>query len=114
MKAQQKPSKRIKKGDKVIVIAGNYRTMQGTVISTDGLSATVEGINIRKRHVKRQGDTPGRIVQREYPINVSNLQPCTEEGKRVKLHVRTNEEGARQLYYTDGDQEILYRAIKKS
>lgn len=112
MKNLQKPSKKIRKGDKVIVIAGNFRGNTGNVISTDGLQAVVEGLNLRKRHMKKQGDKPGQIVQREYPIHISNLKPCTSDGRPVKLHVRENDQHERQLCYKEGDKEVVYRTIK--
>ena len=112
MKNNQNPNKTIRKGDKVRVNAGNFRGLSGKVISTDGYRAVVEGLNIRKRHTKGQRDKPGQIIQREYPIHISNLQPCTAEGIPVKLYVRQNEKNGRQLCYKVGEKEVLYRAIK--
>lgn len=106
-------NKRIRKGDKVICIAGNFKGMTGTVLSRSESKAVVQGINIRKKHLKGQRDKPGQIVEMEKPIHISNLRACNAENKPVKLRVRFDEKQGRQLYYIDG-QQVLYRQIKKS
>lgn len=106
-------SKKIRKGDKVIAISGNSRGLTGTVISCRGEKVIVEGLNVRKRHVKGRGDRPGEIIKLEKPIHISNLKVCTAENQPVRLHVR-EEDGKRQLYYKDGAKEVVYRAVKKS
>lgn len=110
---KQNVSKKIRKGDKVVAIAGNYKGMSGTVLSCLGEKAIVQGLNVRKRHVKGRGDRKGEIVQIEKPIHISNLKPCTNEGNPVKLHVRTATNGEKELYYTEGDQTVVYRSLKK-
>lgn len=110
---KQKISKKIRKGDKVIAIAGNYRGMSGTVLSCSGEKVIVQGLNVRKRHVKGNRDRKGEIIQIEKPIHISNLKACTDEGKPIKLHVRTNANGDRELYYREGEQSVLYRPLKK-
>lgn len=108
-------SKKIRKGDKVIAIAGNCRGQMGTVLSCDNDKVVVQGLNIRKKHVKRsQQNTHGGIVELEKPIHVSNLKVCVGEGRPVKLKVREGSDGERQLVYKDGDGETLYRSLKKS
>jgi large subunit ribosomal protein L24 len=110
---KSKTSKKIRKGDKVIAISGNYRGKTGTVLSCSGDKVVVQGLNVRKRHMKGQRDRPGQILQIEKPINISNLKLCTADGMPVKLRVRTDDAGERQLYYKDGAEEVLYRAVKK-
>ena len=44
--------KKIRKGDKVVGIAGNYRGQSGTVLSCNGDKVIVQGLNVRKKHVK--------------------------------------------------------------
>lgn len=67
----------IKKGDKVIVLAGKDRKKSGTVTRVFPRldMAIVEGINIKKRHTraKRQGQK-GAIVETASPIHISNLK----------------------------------------
>ena len=56
-----KPSKKIRTGDKVIAIAGNNRGLSGTVLSKQGDKVIVQGLNVRKKHVKpTQANQKGR------------------------------------------------------
>ena len=107
-------SKKIRKGDKVIAISGNNRGLTGTVLSCEGDKVIVEGLNVRKRHMKGQGDRKGSIVSLEKPIHVSNVKVCTAENKPVKLKIRFDEKGEKELYYMDGDKAVHYRSLKKS
>lgn len=112
---QTKRSKKIRKGDKVIVIAGNSRGQSGTVLSCAGAKVLVQGINIRKRHVKRTQQNPrGGVIELEKPIHVSNIKVCVDDDKTVKLKVRTAKDGERQLVYKNDGREVIYRQIKKS
>lgn len=106
-------NKHIRKGDKVIAIAGNNKGMTGVVLSRTADRAVVQGLNIRKKHVKKTKDRPGEIVEMEMPFNISNLSLCSAENKPVKLRVRIDENGDRELYYNDG-KDVLHRQIKKS
>ncbi len=113
---ENKPSgsKKIRKGDTVVAISGNNRGQIGTVQSRKGDKVIVQGLNVRKKHVKRSQDAPkGRIVEIERPIHVSNLKVCVEGESAAKLKVRTNEQGHRQFVYNKGDQEVVYRSVKK-
>lgn len=113
---ENKPSgsKKIRKGDTVVAISGNNRGQIGTVQSRKGDKVVVQGLNVRKKHVKPSQDAPkGRIVEIERPIHVSNLKVCVEGESAAKLKVRTNEQGHRQFVYNKGDQEVVYRSVKK-
>ena len=108
-------SKKIRKGDKVVVIAGNCRGQIGTVLSCEDDKVLVQGINIKKKCVKKSEARPqGGIVEIERPIHVSNLMVCVQDDKAVKLKTRANSNGERELYYREGNQEIVYRSLKKS
>lgn len=116
MIAKKRLNKIIKKGDKVIAISGNNRGQTGIVLSRIGDKAVVQGLNVRKKHIKAsQANPKGGIVELERAIHISNLSVCTDDDKPVKLKVRTGENGERELYYKiDGDQEVVYRSIKHS
>ena len=67
----------VKKGDKVIVIAGKDRGKSGKV--TRALpredKVVVESINMLKKHQKsRKRDSKGQIIERATPIHVSNVK----------------------------------------
>lgn len=106
-------SKKICRGDQVIALSGNNRGRVGTVLSLDGTKAIVQGLNVRKKHVKpTQLNPKGGMVDREMPIHISNLRVCVN-GKPVKLKTRITEGGAKELYYMDGETSVTYRTIKK-
>ena len=114
MKNNLNITKKIRKGDKVIAIAGNNRGLTGVVISRDGEKIIVKGLNVGKKHMKKTQEAPtGRIIEMERPIHVSNLKVYMEDGTVAKLKVRTNEQGNRQLVYKKGDAEHVYRSIKQ-
>lgn len=117
MKKIEEPnkSKKIRKGDKVIAIAGNDRGKTGTVLSCSGEKVLVQGINVRKKHVKpSQQNQRGGIIEIEKPVHVSNLKVCTADETPVKLKVRVTKKGERELVYTSKDKEVLHRSLKKS
>ena len=66
---------RIKKGDKVVVIAGSNKGKEGTVTSVLAKEnkVIVGGVNMVKKHVKpNQAEPEGKITEKEAPIHVSN------------------------------------------
>lgn len=108
-------SKKIRKGDKVIAVAGNDRGKSGTVLTCTGDRVLVQGLNVRKKHVKpSQQNQRGGIIEMEKSIHVSNLKLCTADEKPVKLKVRANKKGERELVYHADGKDVLYRSLKKS
>lgn len=109
-------NKKIRKGDKVVAIAGNNRGQIGTVLARSGDKVVVQGLNIRKKHVKRsQQNTAGGIIEIEKPIHISNLKVCNENDQPMKLKVAVDDNGERQLVYRDDHgNDIVYRSLKKS
>ena len=82
------PKLHIKKGDKVMVIAGEDRGKTGNVLEVypDKNSAIVENINLRKRHRKPTNTDPGGIHEVTMPVHLSNLMvvdPKSGEPTRV-------------------------------
>ncbi len=86
------PKLKIKKGDTVKVLAGNYRGQEGKILSViiDKNRAVVEGINMVSRHTKPSAASPqGGIVKKEAPIQISNLMlvhngTATRVGRRIE------------------------------
>lgn len=109
MKKENIQNKHIKKNDKVKVISGNFRGKIGVVLSRTETTAIVQGINMRKKHVKKSQNQPGRIVELERPIHISNMRLCDDNGKPIKIKARNLVGGGRELYYIDGEQEIIHR-----
>ena len=83
-------SKKIKKGDTIIVITGKDKGKTGEVFVIDrkNLKAKVRGINIVKKHRKPSQDQPGGIEQIETFINISNIaliDPSDNKPSRVRF-----------------------------
>ncbi len=108
-------SKWIKKDDKVLVIAGNEKGRVSTVVSRKGDKVVLQGLNIRKKHVKRKDkNARATIIDKEMPLHISNVSLCNDEGKAVKLRVRVNAGGSKELFYRLGDQDVVYRQVNKT
>lgn len=106
--------KKIRKGDRVVAIAGNSKGLAGVVQSCRGDRVIVQGLNMRKKHMKPNAQAPkGRIVEIEEPIHVSKLKVCNADNQPLKLHVHRNEQGDREFVYSQGDQQMVYRSVKK-
>ena len=76
---------KIKKGDKVKVIAGDDKGVVAEVVAALPRSnrVIVEGVNVVKRHTKPNNMNPdGGIINKEMPISVSNVKLA--EGKKDK------------------------------
>ncbi len=89
---------KLKKGDKIKVLLGKDRGKQGVVekLVAKKNIAYIAGINIYKRHVKKQGQTAGGIIEIIKPLNLSNLAlicPNCQKTTRVKFKV----EGEKKL-----------------
>ena len=83
---------KIKKGDKVVVLAGRDKGKSGEVLQVmpKDERALVRGVNVVQRHTKPQGVNEGGIIRKEAPIHLSNLavaDPKTGEPTRVGFKV---------------------------
>lgn len=104
----------IQKGDKVLVISGNDRGKVGEVIAKNEKRILVQGVNVRKRHMKAQKEGQrSEIVRIERPIHISNVALCSTDGKKLKLKVKLGSDGAKELVYFDNEKEISYRILRK-
>lgn len=82
------PKMKIKKGDQVIVLSGEDKGKTGEVVKAlpKESKVVVQGINLVKRHTKPSQTTPGGIVTKEAPINVSNVaivDPKTGKASKI-------------------------------
>ena len=97
------PASAIKKNDNVIVIAGRDAGKRGRVLRVvpDKGRVIVEGVNFVKRHTRPdpRRNVKGGIVQREGPLNASNVQlVCPECGARTRIGRRLLDDGRRVRY----------------
>ena len=100
----------IKKGDNVVVIAGNSKGQEGKVLQVDREKgrAIVEGVNLVSKHTKPNAANPqGGIVKQEASINISNLMiKDPASGKPTRIGRRLNEEGKLVRYSKKSGEEI--------
>ena len=70
-------AKKVRKGDEVVVIAGDHKGSKGKILEflRDKNRVLVEGVNLVKKHEKKTQDNPqGAIVEREASIHFSNVR----------------------------------------
>ena len=78
----------VKKGDRVIVMAGKDKGKRGEVIAAipKDNRVVVQGINMVKRHTRPSMSNQGGIVEKEAPIHISNVMhvdPQTDKPTRI-------------------------------
>ena len=80
----------IKKGLKVLVLAGKDKKKEGEVIEIDRSMnrAKVKDINMVKKHVKTTKEKKGGIVSKESFIHISNLKLIDEKTKTSKKEAK--------------------------
>src|SRR5688572_2582989 len=100
---------KIKKGDKVVVIAGKSKGETATVIAIldGGEKVLLDGVNFAKKHVKANPNTGDRggIVNKPMPIHRSNvmlLDPTTLKPSRVGIQI-----------LADGQKVRVYKSSKQ-
>ena len=90
---------RIKKDDKVKIIAGKDKGKIGKVLKVIRKTnrVVVENINVIKRHVKPNPvNRQGGIVEKEAPISLSNIMPvCSSCMKPARIKMKTLEDGTK-------------------
>ena len=102
MENKKKAKLHIRKGDTVLVIAGDDKGKKGTVLEVllEKNRAVVEGINIVTKHTKPSAGKPeGGLKKTEAALHVSNLQlvdPATDKPTRIGR--KSNDKSKLQRY----------------
>jgi large subunit ribosomal protein L24 len=78
---------KIKKGDKVVVLAGKDKGKTGQVLQVipSETRAVVQGINLVRRHTKQTASNDAGIFTREASIHLSNLAVADKDGKPTRV-----------------------------
>ncbi|MFA6118378.1 MAG: 50S ribosomal protein L24 [Parachlamydiales bacterium] len=106
-------SKWIKKNDRVVVITGNDKGKAGLVLARKEDRVVVQGINLRKKHMKRNQQTKSaQIVEMEMPIHISNVAFCTSDDKPIKAKIKLEKEEKKLIYFDNG-KEVVLRTVKQ-
>ena len=101
-------ARHIRKGDVVIITAGNDRGATGEVLRVlpKANRVVVQGINIRAKHIKpSQANPQGGIVRREMPIHMSNVSPVVD-GRPTRVRWETSDDGSKLRVAVRGGKEL--------
>lgn len=100
----------IKKGDTVMVIAGDSKGQQGRVlmVDIDKDKVLVEGVNMVSKHSRPTNKTPkGGIIQKEAPIHISNLKVIDGSGKPTRVGRKLDEKTNKMVRYSKKSGEVI-------
>ncbi|HOW26830.1 MAG TPA: 50S ribosomal protein L24 [Bacteroidales bacterium] len=100
----------IRKGDTVMVIAGDSKGQQGRVlkVDTDSETAIVEGINMISKHSRPSTQNPkGGIVHKEAPIHISNLKVVDSSGKPTRTGRKIDAKTNKTVRYSIKSGEVI-------
>jgi large subunit ribosomal protein L24 len=87
---------KIKKGDKVVVLAGRDKGKTGEVVQVMPREdrALVRGVNLVKRHQRQTAAQEGGIISKEAPIHLSNLAYADpKDGKPTRVGFKILDDG---------------------
>ena len=87
---------KIKKGDKVVVLAGRDKGKSGEVLQVlpKDARAVVRGVNLVKKHTKQSAQSEGGIISKEATIDLSNLAVADpKDGKPTRVGFKVLDDG---------------------
>jgi large subunit ribosomal protein L24 len=109
-KYNERPRLKLRKGDLVLVVAGESKGQQGKVLEVLVAEnrAIVERVNLVARHTKPNAkNTQGGIVHREAPVHVSNLMLLDPKtGKPTRVGRRTGGDGKLERFARKSGEAI--------
>jgi large subunit ribosomal protein L24 len=97
---------KLRKGDKVIVLAGKDKGKTGEIESVDPKAgkAVVGGVNMAIRHTRQSQASQGGRIPKAVPIDLSNLAIVDANGKASRVGFRMDDEGKKVRFAkTTGD-----------
>ena len=100
---------KLKKGDEVLVLTGKDKGKTGkiTLIKPQNNKAIVSGINKVKKHQKPDNNQAGGIVEKEMPIQISNLAFYDSSSKKgVRLGYKFNEKKEKKRIIIKTGKEV--------
>lgn len=100
--------KHVRKGDQVVVTAGDHKGQTGEVLEviTKTDRVLVKGVNVRKRHVRpTQLNPQGGIVTKEMSIHISNVSPIAD-GRPTRVRFETRDDGSKHRVAVRGGESL--------
>ncbi|QNL23168.1 50S ribosomal protein L24 [Hyphobacterium sp. CCMP332] len=92
---------KLRKGDNVKVIAGNDKGKTGRVLLVERNKnrVIIEGVRMVSKHTKPSAENPnGGIIEKEAPINISNVMLLDDAGNPSRVGRKLNDKGKLQRY----------------
>ncbi len=98
---------KLRKGDKVVVLAGKDKGKQGAITSVDPKAnkAVVDGVNIAIRHQRQTQTNQGGRQPKAMPIDLSNLALMDKNGKATRVGFRM--EGDKKVRFAKTTGEAI-------
>lgn len=96
---------KLRKGDKVIVLAGKDKGKEGTITSVDPKAgkAIVDGINMAIRATRQTQTSQGGRIPKAMPIQLSNLALLDANGKPTRVGFKIDGDKKLRVAKTTGD-----------
>ncbi|MGV6838635.1 MAG: 50S ribosomal protein L24 [Planktomarina sp.] len=96
---------KLRKGDKVIVLAGKDKGKTGEIssVSPKAGKAVVDGINMAVRHTRQSQTSQGGRLPKAMPIDLSNLALVDANGKATRVGFRMEDGKKVRFAKTTGD-----------
>ena len=87
---------KIRKGDRVVVLAGRDKGRTGEVVEVNPTlgRALVRGVNLVKRHQRQSAQQQGGIISKELPVHLSNIAIADpKDGKPTRIGFKIGSDG---------------------
>ncbi len=96
---------KLKKGDKVVVLAGKDKGKEGEIASVNPSAgkAVIEGVNVSIRHTKQSQNSQGGRVPVAMPVDLSNLALLDSNGKATRVGFRVEDDKKVRFAKTTGE-----------
>ncbi|MBI1492984.1 MULTISPECIES: 50S ribosomal protein L24 [Rhodobacterales] len=98
---------KLKKGDKVVVLAGKDKGKEGEISSVNPTAgkAVIDGVNVAIRHTKQTQTSQGGRVPTAMPVDLSNLALLDSNGKATRVGFR--EEDGKKVRFAKSTGETV-------
>jgi large subunit ribosomal protein L24 len=98
---------KLRKGDKVVVIAGKDKGREGEIarVMPKDNKAVVSGVNVALRHTRQSAQAQGGRIAKDMPIDLSNLALVDGNGKATRVGFRV--EGDKKVRYAKTTGEAI-------
>ena len=96
---------KLRKGDKVVVLAGKDKGKEGTIgsVNPSANKAIVDGINMAIRHTRQTQTSQGGRLPKAMPIDLSNLALLDPNGKPTRVGFKLQDGKKQRFAKNTGD-----------